>query len=525
MNRIATERDEVAAGRTAPAGKRPLADHAVTAFLFGSFVYALAHTVADPDLWGHVRFGQDLIRTGDLFRADTYSYLSGGQPWINHEWLAEAIFYLAYAAAGGTGLVALKVLLGLTMLGLVHSRLRRAGLPPIRAAMVVLIGYLPFSVGFLTVRPQVFTTLGFLLVILAMDAADRGRWRWLWALPLVFALWANLHGGFLAGIGVLAVWVAVHLIVRRTGRGSERPRPPAGALLGSLGLCLLATLLNPYGVGLWEFLLETAIIPRPEITEWSPVSLLTIDGAGYVLLFALTAVALTRESPPPGWPLVAVYACVAPLPVLAHRHLPLFVLAALVIAATPLGALSHRLTRARGEAKRPAPRWFAALLIAFAVLMVGLSIPRFRGVVIDGQRQPFPARAVGLLAASGVRGDLAVHFDWAEYAIWHLAPDLKVSWDGRRETVYGPEVHATNLRFFFGVGDWDRLLTDHGTDLALVSPQTPVYNLLKLSPPWTVVYEDSLSALFAPEGSPQARQIRAATPPNVPINGDELLFP
>jgi len=31
-------------------------------------------------------------------------------------------------------------------------------------------------------------------------------------------------------------------------------------------------------------------------------------------------------------------------------------------------------------------------------------------------------------------------FDWGEYAIWHLGPQLRVSLDGRRETVYSDAV-------------------------------------------------------------------------------------
>ena len=65
-------------------------------------------TVADPDLWGHVRFGQDILRTGSIIQADTYSYRTAGQLWINHEWLAEVIFAGLYDRFGPTGLIVSK---------------------------------------------------------------------------------------------------------------------------------------------------------------------------------------------------------------------------------------------------------------------------------------------------------------------------------------------------------------------------------------------------------------------------------
>jgi hypothetical protein len=130
-----------------------------------------------------------------------------------------------------------------------------------------------------------------------------------------------------------------------------------------------------------------------------------------------------------------------------------------------------------------------------------------------------------LLEASGASGNLAVFFNWGEYAIWHLAPQFRVSSDGRRETVYTPEVRAGNLRFFYGDGDWDWLLREYPTDVVLTPKTVPLYNLMRLKQPWELVYEDSLAAVFCRSGSPQARAIRAATPPDLPPDGDGLRAP
>ena len=42
-------------------------------------LFRLIPTEADPDLWGHLRFGLDTLSTGLIVRADIYSYLSGDQ--------------------------------------------------------------------------------------------------------------------------------------------------------------------------------------------------------------------------------------------------------------------------------------------------------------------------------------------------------------------------------------------------------------------------------------------------------------
>jgi hypothetical protein len=94
--------------------------------LLGSaFFYVFSRTSADPDLWGHVRFRQDLWQTGRIVREDVYSYLTGDQLWINHEWLSEAIFYFAFATAGAAGGIAFKSGLALLIVAFLYWHLRQ----------------------------------------------------------------------------------------------------------------------------------------------------------------------------------------------------------------------------------------------------------------------------------------------------------------------------------------------------------------------------------------------------------------
>ncbi len=137
----------------------------------------------------------------------------------------------------------------------------------------------------------------------------------------------------------------------------------------------------------------------------------------------------------------------------------------------------------------------------------------------------FPVKAVALLKQSNAAGNIVVHFDWGEYVLWHLGPRIKVSIDGRRETVYSERSYAENLRFTNGVGNWDGILEKHGTDLAFVSKKFPVFNLMQLKPGWTRVYEDPLSGLFVRRGSPLEEKIRLAKEPDVSYMGAGSCFP
>ena len=493
---------------------------AITAFVLAFAVYAFSYTVTDPDLWGHVKFGQDTWNAGGPLRTDPYSYLTAGQLWINHEWLSEVLFWLAFSAAGATGLVLLKLSATLFTVSLVCWWLIRRGLDATRIGVLLALAVLPMNYALVTVRPHLFTVAFFAVTILLLATAEQGKPGTLWLLPPLFALWANLHGGFLAAVGVVALWLAARslrtLVQSRDFASLLKPALPIAA-------ALLATLLNPYGPELWLFLLRTATVPRPEITEWQALSIVSVGGALYVALATISLLGFALSRRPRSPSLIAVWACTALLPLVAVRHLPLFAVATIVLA----GEHAWDAWERAGHSRSSAPsRLVIAISLAAALLLLGLSPFRASSFRTSKDNLPFPARAVGLLKAAPIPpSNLAVDFDWGEYVIWHLGPEFKVSVDGRRETVYGDAVYQANLHFMYGQGEWSALLDSYPTDLALVSKQKAVYNLMLLKPGWVLVYEDPLCAIFAREGSALAAEIRNAPVPDLPFDGDGLAFP
>ena len=83
----------------------PLIKFLVLAYAFNLF----SLITADPDLWGHIKFGEDIWSELSIPKTDPYSYTAFGLPWVNHEWLAEIIFFLIFNLAGSTGLLAFKL--------------------------------------------------------------------------------------------------------------------------------------------------------------------------------------------------------------------------------------------------------------------------------------------------------------------------------------------------------------------------------------------------------------------------------
>jgi hypothetical protein len=505
---------------------------AITSFILAVAFYRTSLTVADPDLWGHVRFGLDILQSGQIVQVDSYSYLTEGRAWINHEWLAEVLFALAYRWAGGTGLIVLKTTLSMVILGLIYRELYHQGLDALRGGLVLLLITLLFLPGVNTVRPQLFTYVCFLLLFLLIRAAEHDRLRWLWLTPPLFALWTNLHGGVLAGLAILFVWSGLHL----TCRAIHERR--LGAIVSGSGLvicatvaaCAMATVINPYGVELPLFLLRTATVPRPEIVEWMPLRIGTFEGELYLLLLGLAVFGLIGSRRPRKPALIGVLLGAAVAPLMAVRHVPLFATAGAVVAAEHIAdALRRWLPGERVIASLAGARpWVLLAPGVLAGLLVVRALPHFACLQLDpGTGLRFPTRAVALLRQNRVEGNLAVHFDWGEYVIWHLGNQVKVSVDGRRETLYSDEVYNEDVQFRHGLGDWDAVLGRPQTHLALVSKEFPVYNLLKRKADWSLLYEDQVCALFARQGwfMPAERWRPDPDTAVVPEDGAGLCFP
>src|SRR4051794_33597837 len=74
-----------------------------------SALHFLGGNVADPDLWGHVRYGEMILDGHGLPRADIFSYTAAGAPFYDHEWLSDLVFASLYRIGGSAALVLLKL--------------------------------------------------------------------------------------------------------------------------------------------------------------------------------------------------------------------------------------------------------------------------------------------------------------------------------------------------------------------------------------------------------------------------------
>jgi hypothetical protein len=464
----------------------------------------ISHTRADPDLWGHVLFGKDIASARSLPGADSYSFTSD-RPWINHEWLAECAMYVAFAIGGGPGLVVLKMLVLLATLGLVWSGLRQqlvdTGARDLLMALTV-VGTFPQSNH---VRPQIFSIVAFAALLWILVRG--GSVQRLLLIPILFAAWINFHGGWIVGGGVLALWAALSLPSSSVSRSEKSALFLAGAL------SLIGTLANPYGWQMWQFLWSTVGFGRPEITDWQPLYRL---GAGFVALWVIVTLAgiaggvHARRSKQ--WELrrLAVVVALGLASFQVSRLLAFFAIAVVLLQGRDIAAALNAWRRPATTAQ-PEPARFAAAtaLVIAAVLVVGGAVAAASNVTcVRMQPDQSEPEIVTLVKERDLRGRLVVWFDWGEYAIWHFAPALRVSIDGRRETVYSDRIMQEHLNFYYVPASREAFLAETRPDHIWLQADLPVVATL-LADGWRPLYRGLRSIWLTRSELPEVARLQS----------------
>jgi hypothetical protein len=440
------------------------------------------------DLWGHVNFGRWIVKHGTLPAADPFaasasSSPAAAAPILHSAWLAQVIGYKIERTLGHEGLVFGHALLVAATAGVLILTVARRGVPAgwiwvAGAAMFVLD--LPIH-G--TIRPQLFGQLGAALFLLAAVELPTRRHPLVW-LPLVAALWANLHGSILIGLAILgaaAVGTTWNMLVEHgwhfgKSLGDRRlARVWLALLLAIAGACA-----NPHG----PLLLVRTIffgehVALANITEWKAPAFTSLTGM--LLLSSLAATVALVKLSPRKWEVfeILVLAAFAIATFSAMRMLAWWAVAWPVVA-VPHAAAAWQAYRERNQLPATAPqeatamRTLTALGLVFMTLL--LAPPSF--ALITGQpRGPganmvseAPLYLADEVARRGLAGNIAAPMDWADYLIWKT--------EGRVKPLVYSHVHLTTAAtwqdygaIYRGDAQWLDLLHAHQMHYLAVSRQ------------------------------------------------------
>jgi len=472
------------------------------------------------DFWWHLEMGKLIARTKSIPVVDGFSFTATGKPFIVQNWLGELFYYGLYSLGGIPLVVFGNALLALGGFLAVYSLCRQATK---NLRLAVAVSTLAALGVISTIRPQIFSFLMFAVyywVLVCYRSYGKNR---LWLLPALMILWANLHGAFVIGLGLIALFIGCEAVRRLIdpGRADALTAPALRRLTMVFVLSILATLVNPQGYKVYDYV-RTVVSDQASqklVAEWQPP--LVNDIAGIVLFYApfflLLLTFIYARSKPDLTELAlfigfgafglsalrnGVWFSIVAYPMLA-RYLPLIDFEMLL----PLRRFQivdrviSWFDEQRGE---PGPTYpgVNAVLALIALFVLTLQSPWVRPAAYKTSliQRGTPIGAMEYIEQHKITGNIFHPQIFGDYLIWRLWPQQRSFFDGRVH-IFGLDFVQKYLSIYHD-SHWEDALKKWDVRYVLLSTLPTEKDSLdmianvKQSPRWEKLYQDDVSILF-----------------------------
>jgi hypothetical protein len=492
--------------------------------LAGLFVYLSHRPLWHTDIWGHLAYGRLIVARGAIPSTEPLMPLSAGVPFVDFSWLSEVIGYATYRWQGIAALQLLYAASVTLCVGLLAwCTLRKTGSfasAALAAGLYVWIDWQQLAIA----RPQLAGCVCFMLLF----AFGRARLppsrlrgagkKWLSSPPrrialplfvlLLFAAWANLHGSFLMGLGVLAGFTIGRAgdVLRRTGSlraVAHDRRVGRGTMF--LILAALGTTLNPYGWRVYEALWGVSSnLNLADLVEWKPLALWMAQGraalAVSIGLFGLYLLTPRRISTTELLLLIGLGAATLS----SSRMIVWWGPIAAYYASLHATAVWQRWRRSRSVGRASARlRWtwptLQKAVVGLVAVSVALACTPLAGALMRGRdgdphlslSARTPIDATDFLCRHPPRRQVFNTLEWGDYLLWAGPRGLEVFVASHVHVVPRP-VWQDYLRVITLEPGWQEILNRYRVDTAIldVDQHTALADALREDPAWSIVYDD-----------------------------------
>ena len=462
-------------------------------FLVGRvFVQARAFVV-DPDVWWHIRVGQNILSTHHWPTNDPFSFTVSGTPWLAYEWLGDVLIGSAERFGGLRGLAALLIIMAsAVMIALYYYATLRSGSSKagfVSAGLLCSLAFASFNL-----RPQMLGYLFLVLTLIVLEHFRRGKSRALWFLPPLFLIWINTHGSWVIGLGLIFLFWAGGLVEFHFG-GIEAKRWSLSERLRLefiFLLCLATIPFTPYGTQLaaYPFTVATSLpVNVGNVMEWLPMPF-NIAG-GKLFLAIVLAFFVAQIVFRPAWQVteLALFFGGITMACLHVRFLLFF-----VPFSAPLLAAVFARWLSPYDRKKDHFAINAVLMTAVLAAMMWYFPSRAdleRTVATD-----FPVKAVEYLRQHSVPGPMFNSYGYGGYLVFSRWPEQKVFIDGRGDLYEMNGVFSDFLAIANLKPNVFAVLQVYGIQSCLLDKNEPLATVLAAQQGWQRLYADGVSVLY-----------------------------
>ncbi len=232
----------------------------------------------DGDVYFHLAYGREFIQNLSLhFDENKFTWVKYGKYGLYPAWIPQVIFYLLYKLGGETIylLYSLRLFLLFAMISSLAVALYYG-----RVFLGILVWFVFGCFGLLLrngmmLKADMFTVFWFFVFMgIYFGVRYTGQKKWLYAIPVVFWLWANSHIG--VSLGILTIWMLVVLefVLNRKARLHE-------TLFIVAVLCSVAVLVTPKPFYVYRFLFSK--FAKDSIIRFTGVGKVGFDPKDYIL--------------------------------------------------------------------------------------------------------------------------------------------------------------------------------------------------------------------------------------------------
>jgi hypothetical protein len=453
--------------------------------LIAIFLFALQPAI-DPDTGWHLATGRYIVEHGQVPQNDPFSYSMPDTAYYAHSWALDTVMYLLQNWLGPQGLSVFFALLTTASMALFARIANR--LHPQGNAYVVLPLLALMTIEISGVRPQVVSIVGLAMLLVMLTSLVKKPP--MWQIPLLFFVWANLHGGVVLGVGVFTLWIIVSYVLRQKDFDLKY-------WTTNLFIACVATLINPYTYHLYSFAFGMVINKTAMIynADWVPLFSSRLGDESLLLRVSIVVGSIVAILDNKHLKIMSILAGVF----LGASLKSLRFLVPLLPIIAPLMLITlHRLTQSVTR-----KGWFAqVVVILVAVLSYGSLVDK-KDVRCTAEPECYgslaqmPHGATTFIKENGLVGNFFNYYTWGGYLEWQV-PQAKFFIDGRMDNFFIDG--KSFLEEFVSVDQmqagWYERLIEYQTDFALIPSNWQKQATLLKEQGWSERYRDEISILL-----------------------------
>lgn len=461
------------------------------------FILAISTMIQDYDLdlWARLIAGKAFIQTGHVLKQDFLSYTPTHQ-WIDHEWGSSVIFYLTQKLFSCKGLLFLQVMLTCLIYFFMIKVIELRGVKTTSAYnfLFYYFAFMAFTTINNPIRCHMFSFLFFTVFIYLFERARKGisnDKELLICVPLIMLFWCNLHGGCVAGIGLILLYII----------GEFLNKKPIKNYIYALILSLAVIPINPWGLEYLKFLYQANTMNRLMISEWAGIfdynyldwpkfkifALVLLLTEAIVIIKKIIAKQFDFDKTKILIVIVTLF--------LAVKHIKLIPFGVISMTCflyddfyTVFNTLTKNFFNKIANIKDS--------MIYLIIIIFVLSTIKQNGFGPYLTWSRYPVKAIEFIKINEIKGNLLQKFELGSYIAYKLYPQNKIYMDGRFEEVYDLQLLIDLSYFQSAAKDWESFFNSYPTDVLLIDKDMPVYKALKKNPRWKEIFNDNYFIVF-----------------------------